>query len=79
MTPYELQREIMRAHSQFYSWPRILGDAVRMRFFEALVKMYAHRIERRFERLSGWFVENLEGGLDRVRSLIESQEAPAAT
>jgi radical SAM superfamily enzyme YgiQ (UPF0313 family) len=76
MTPYELQFEVMRAHSDFYSLPQIMGEAVRLRFFEALLKIYAHRVERRFERLSGWFLEGLDGGLDTVKAVLDSGQIP---
>jgi len=79
MSPYELQREIVRALREFYSLPRILDDVLRLRLWEALVKIYARRIELRWERLSGWFLDSLKGGLSSVRALIESGRAPAAT
>ena len=80
MTPYELQLEVMRAHSEFYSLPRILGEAIRLKFFEATIKIYAHRTERRLERLSGWFLEGLNdklnGGLETVKAILESGQIP---
>lgn len=76
MTAYELQLEVMRAHSEFYSVPRILGEAVRLKFVEAMIKIYAHRVERRLERLSGWFLDGLNdklnGGLETVKAILES-------
>ena len=80
MTPYELQLEVMRAHSEFYSLPRILGEAIRLKFFEATIKIYAHRTERRLERLSGWFLDGLNdkfnGGLETVKAILESGQIP---
>jgi radical SAM superfamily enzyme YgiQ (UPF0313 family) len=79
MTPYQLQREVLRANTKFYSLTRIFGDILRMRFFEAIVKLYARRLELRLERLSGWFVDGLKSGLDHVHGLIETRQERAAT
>ncbi len=79
MTPYELQLEILRAHSEYYSAPRILGEAIRLRFFEALLKIYAHRVVHRFERLSGWFLEGLDDGLETVKAILDSGQIPMPT
>ena len=79
MSPYELQREVLRAYSKFYSMPRILEEVVRLRFFEALLKIYGRRLEQRMERMSGWFMDGLRDGLDGVRSLIEARRAARAT
>jgi radical SAM superfamily enzyme YgiQ (UPF0313 family) len=75
MSPYELQREVVRAFSRFYSWPRIVGEMLRLRFFDALLKLYARRLVLRLNRLSGWFIKGLHDGLDHVRGLIESGRA----
>ena len=73
MSAYELQREVFRAHATFYSLPRIIEEIVRLRFLEAILKLYARRVERRLERLHGWFLDGLKDGLVSARNLIESR------
>jgi radical SAM superfamily enzyme YgiQ (UPF0313 family) len=79
MSPYELQREVIRGHAKFYSVARILGEMARFRLFEAMVKIYGRRISVRFQRLSGWFVEGLERGFGEVCAMLEAEQAAAAT
>lgn len=77
MSAYELQIEIIRAFKRFYSMPRVLKEVLRLRLFEALVKLYGRQVERKWERLSGLFVKEMKGGLDKVRALLETGRALA--
>ena len=79
MSPYELQLELFRSHAKFYSLPRIIREVLYLRYWDVIIKLYARRVERRVERLSGWFLNGLEDGFETVRALIESGRAPVAT
>ncbi len=61
MSAYELHRETMRAYGEFYSTPRILAQAARLRIVPAMAMVYARRLHRRIERMNSRFVEGLRG------------------
>jgi radical SAM superfamily enzyme YgiQ (UPF0313 family) len=74
MSAYELQREVLRGHVKFYSATRIISDVVRLKFYEALVRFYGRRITLKCDRMSRWFTDGLEDGLDYVRGLLEARD-----
>jgi len=40
ITPYQLQKWNLRAMLRFYTWPRVISSIVRLKLFEAVIRLY---------------------------------------
>ena len=60
MSPFELQKGMIRAMAGFYSLKECLGDILRFKFFSASIKYTGWRIVRRWRRANKRLVKQLK-------------------
>ncbi|MEE9257657.1 MAG: radical SAM protein [bacterium] len=73
LTPYELQRETLRAFRKFYSLPRIAGRALRGDKWTSLLRLGARRYIKQWCRQNRQYLDRLrEDALSEVRRLAEA-------
>jgi radical SAM superfamily enzyme YgiQ (UPF0313 family) len=60
MSPFELQKEMMRAMAGFYSLWKCLADVLRFNFFKAFIRYTGWRIVRRWRRANRRLVQQLK-------------------
>ena len=73
LTPYELQRETLRAFRKFYSLPRVVGRALRGDKWVALLRLKARRYIKQWRRQNQLFLRRL-----REEVLAEARRLSAA-
>jgi len=60
VTPPQLQRNQVRSHWRFYSWPRSLASLVKLKFVRTGIYIYARRINAKWHRQSRFYLRALE-------------------
>jgi len=63
MTPYELQKEVLMASKNFYSWPEIFKRLFRGDLMYFLIKLYGKHIISKWDRISSDYVSRLREDL----------------
>jgi hypothetical protein len=60
MSPFELQRTMIRAMAGFYSLRECIGNILRLKFFNASVRYAGWRIVRRWRRANKRLIKQLK-------------------